>query len=170
MKNEFRRLNYQRFLKTDASRTVFFLKTFKMNDLKVNQNLIETDTLCGSRRRQILFAWSKDRFDHWVEAARSIERSCCDPLIGFHFSWKHEQFREILGQETKTIWKTFNAVKWFGICLDKFYTKKCIVMPCKAYCVYKNHRWKITKDSVEIVHAAEEQGKERGASEIGTRT
>ncbi len=33
-------------------------------------------------------------------------------------------------------------------------------MPCKAYCVYKNHRWKITKDSVEIVlHAAEEQGK-----------
>ncbi len=26
--------------------------------------------------------------------------------------------------------------------------------------MYKNHRWKITKDSVEIVlHAAEEQGK-----------
>ena len=36
-------------------------------------------------------------------------------------------------------------------------------MPCKAYCVYKNHRWKITKDSVEIVlHAAEEQGKKEG--------
>jgi|LakMenEpi03Aug12_release.lakeMendotaPanAssembly.Ray.scaffolds.fasta_scaffold919924_1 hypothetical protein len=44
--------------------------------------------------------------------------------------------------------------------VSSFYTKKCIVMPCKAYCVYKNHRWKITKDSVEIVlHAAEEQGK-----------
>lgn len=50
-------------------------------------------------------------------------------------------------------------------------------MPCKAYCVYKNHRWKITKDSVEIVlHAAEEQGKRKGgASETrkkktGTRT
>lgn len=28
--------------------------------------------------------------------------------------------------------------------------------------MYKNHRWKITKDSVEIVlHAAEEQGKRK---------
>ena len=47
-------------------------------------------------------------------------------------------------------------------------------MPCKAYCVYKNHRWKITKDSVEIVlHAAEEQGKkeeEEPVKKNGTRT
>ena len=44
-------------------------------------------------------------------------------------------------------------------------------MPCKAYCVYKNHRWKITKDSVEIVlHAAEEQGKKEEEEPVKKKT